>query len=168
MTPFQIALLVELALVLGLCWFKGGHTERLAAAWVLVIVVIDDAILPVVTVHGFRPLDGVMSLTTAGVFIWIAMTRDRWWPFFAAGSALLVVVLQLYVLLAGAIDLRAYISAHIGLMALLLLTMLAGVFERRVAGERAVFDTTFGWRRSPKDEQSAPESQGPSQADLNI
>jgi hypothetical protein len=160
MTPFQIALLVELALALALCWFKGGHTERLAAAWVLVIVVIDDGILPEISFHGFRPLDTLMSLTMAGVFLWIAMTRDRWWPFLAAGSTLLVLVVQLYVLLVGGIDLRAYISAHVGLMALLLLTMLIGVLERRVAGERAVFETTSGWRRSPRDEPDAPRSRG--------
>lgn len=149
MTPFQIALAVELVLVLALCWFKGGHPERLAAGWLLVIVVIDDGILPVVSFHGFHPLDSLMSLATAGLFIWIAMTRDRWWPFLAAGSTLLVLMVQLYDLLAGGIDRRAYISAHIGLMAFLLLTMLAGVLERRIAGERAVFESPQGWRSRP-------------------
>ena len=145
MTAFQITLLVQFAAVVTLCWFRGGHPERYGAGWVL-IVLIAEHILPDVTLAGFRPLAASSDLILAGVFIHQAMTGDRWWPFFAAGASLLVLMLHLSILAGSDIGWRAYVSAQVGLGALLFLTLLAGIAERRLSGERPAFETSRGWR----------------------
>lgn len=147
MTPFQVALLVLFVIAVAVCWVWGGEVERRAAAWVLIVHVIEGGLPPTAAFKGVLPVEVALDAVLTLIMVRLAMTGNRWWPFAAAGSLLLLVVLHLYVLLDSGIGARAYISAQIGLAALLFLTLLAGALERVLAGEPPV-SPSARWRRS--------------------
>lgn len=72
------------------------------------------------------------------VFGWLAFKRDRWWPLATTATMVLVVMVHLSMVLVPGLDHRADLSARLGLGILTTLTLLFGVFERWLAGERPV------------------------------
>jgi type VI protein secretion system component VasK len=102
-------------------------------------------------VGAFYAGDAVVDLLMTGVFVWLAFTRDRWWPLIM--SAIMALTLLVYVSSLVIPDLGPYavISARIGLGILCALTLLFGACERWLVGEQAVSDRE-AWarrRRSP-------------------
>lgn len=89
---------------------------------------------------------GVITL----IFIGLAMRSDRWWPFVAAGALTLCVMVYVLEWLHQGLSRYAAISAQIGLWIVVYLTLLAGVAERWLAGERAVGEASV-WRPRRRD-----------------
>lgn len=148
MTIYQEMLLVEFVAVIALCGAKGGPPERSAAAWVLLSAIVEGAVLPPLVVDGFMPLEAMVDAVVTVMFIRLSLTGYRWWPFAAAGSMLLAMMLHAYVFLVDGISVGTQVSAQIGLSALLYLTMAAGVLERSLAGEAAV-SARARWKMRP-------------------
>ncbi|MBA4803539.1 MAG: hypothetical protein H2038_02675 [Brevundimonas sp.] len=154
MTVYQEILLAEFFAVIALCGAKGGPPERSAAAWVLLSAIVEGAVLPPLAIDGFMPLEAAVDAVVTVMFIRLSLTGPRWWPFAAAGSMLLAMMLHAYVLLVGGISMSTQISAQIGLSALLYLTLAAGVLERSLAGEAAVSPhARWKVRHEPADNQ---------------
>ena len=93
-TPLQLA---EYALVLAACGYacwRGGLTERIAAADIF----IGWTITPILTLHDWSaPQYLILIVDTVyfAVMLWLALTSDRYWPLPAAAFALLPVLIQL-------------------------------------------------------------------------
>jgi hypothetical protein len=91
---------------------RGGRYERLAAgmmlaAWALTMVVYRS---------GFHQTEwGILAVDVAalGVFVWIALQSDRYWPIFAAGFHLLAIVTHLARTVDPSVGGYAYITAEI-------------------------------------------------------
>ena len=147
MTSFQVGLLILFVIAVAVCWVWGGDIERRAAAWVLIVHVIEGGLPPTAAFKGVLPVEVGLDAVLTLIMLRLAMTGNRWWPFAAAGSLLLLLVLHMSVLLDSGIGARAYISAQIGLAALLFLNLLAGTLERVLAGEPAS-SPAARWRRS--------------------
>ncbi|NJC40537.1 peptidoglycan/LPS O-acetylase OafA/YrhL [Brevundimonas alba] len=162
MTPFQTAALVATLLTLLIAWFRGGHPERFGAA--VVLVWLAAQLLAVAGVIPF-PLtrfevayvpvyDTLVESALLAAFVFMAMKGSRWWPF--AAAAVMVLGVLIYVALPFVPHLRGrpQISAHLGLVLALDLSLLAGVGERWLAGEPAASRLAI-WRSSAQ-ERSAP------------
>ncbi|MBU3973342.1 MAG: hypothetical protein KKE42_06030, partial [Alphaproteobacteria bacterium] len=74
----------------------------------------------------------------------MSLKGDRWWPFLAAASLFLTGLIHAAMILIPELDTRADLSARLGLTLLTVLALLAGVWERWLAGERPVSNL---WRR---------------------
>ena len=128
-------------------WMKGGHPERLAA-----VVILTSFSVSFIThewkVGDFYAGDAVVDVLLTAVFVWMAVTRDRWWPLVM--SAIMGLTLLVYVasLTVPGVGPYAAISARIGFGILTALTLIAGAGERWLAGERAVSRQAFGARRT--------------------
>ncbi len=143
-TPFQAAYYLLLGIAVAAAWVKGGHPERLGALAVIVVFVVS------MYTHQLRigPLyvgDAVVDVLLTAFFVWMALTRDRWWPLFI--SAVMVLTLLVYAapLLVPEISAYAVVSARVGLGILMALALLAGVGERWLMGEVPVFNRVI-WR----------------------
>lgn len=79
-----------------------------------------------------------------GLFVWLALRGGRWWPSVIAASLVLMMISHL---LEATTPMGRYValSARLGLWILIYLTLLAGVAERWLAGERPVSDSRR-WR----------------------
>lgn len=124
-------------------WLRGGHTERLAVA-----VLFWDHALTRLTVGmtSGHDLVGVSELAVALIFLWIALRHRRWWTLVAAAALALCVMVFVLEWTTSHLSINAAISGRIGLWYVVHLSLLAGVVERWLAGERAVSDTA-AWRR---------------------
>lgn len=124
--------------VFAAAWFKGGHPERFGAL-VLILAFFVSAVAPHAKVLGNLLIyDAVADLVLLGVFVWMALKGERWWPFVAAASMFLTAMVHLAMVLTPNLDTRADMSARMGLTLLLVLALLGGVVERWLAGERPV------------------------------
>lgn len=131
-------------MVFALAWLKGGHTERFGVM-VLVVAYIVSFAPPVMigqlhAVHAFE--DALLML----VFGWLALKRDRWWPLIMTATMVLTVLVHLSMVLVPELDRRADIAARLGLGVLTTLSLLIGVVERWLAGERPVSEGAI-WSR---------------------
>lgn len=79
------------------------------------------------------------------VFGGLALKGNRWWPFAITATMALVVLVHLSMALTTDLDHRADLSARLGLGILTSLSILLGVFERWLAGERPVSESAV-WR----------------------
>lgn len=134
-------ILAWLALAVG--WLRGGRTERRA----VVVLFCDHAVTA--AAEGMARGDLVVAISRfvmALIFGWMALASDRWWPFAAAGALALGVVLADLDWVDPDLSRYAVLSAQIGLWISVYVSLLAGVVERRLAGEPAVSDTA-AWRR---------------------
>lgn len=150
MTPAQTGLLFFTMATLLIAWTKGGHPERFGACAILVwmtALILAPAWLDHVMLGKIPLFDIALEAVLLAVFVRMAMTGARWWPFAASAVATLSVLVYLALVLAPEFDRRAEISAHVGLAAALNLALLAGVGERWLAGERPVSEGR--WRRPP-------------------
>lgn len=103
----------------------------------------------VCTTHVLRWVSGplweaapdVLLLT---IFSWLALRGRRWWPFLMTASLVLIVMVHG---LAALTPVGRYValSARLGLWILIYLTLLVGVAERWLAGERPISEGL--WRR---------------------
>lgn len=79
------------------------------------------------------------------IFGWLALKGSRWWAAVVSGA--LALILVVHALTAMEIIARyAVLSARMGLWLLIYSTLLAGIGERWLAGERPVSEGR-GWRR---------------------
>lgn len=128
-------------------WVKGGHPERLGALVIMAAFAVSFWTHEI-RIGDFYAGDAVVDLALAGVFVWMSVTRDRWWPLFM--SAILGLTLLVYVasLTVPGVGPYAAVSARVGLGILTALTLLAGAGERWLAGERPVSATAVWGHRS--------------------
>lgn len=117
-------------------WFRGGHVERFAAAVMLVVCVL-------ITLNFLRTVDGTHNYLPGRIadygrlllFGWLCLRSDRWWPFLMTAAFGLIAVVDVVGWLDPAISQWGVASAKLGLGYLADLSLLLGVWERRLAGE---------------------------------
>ena len=125
------------------CWLWGGRPERYAAGVVLWIHFVFGVITWVV---GDVYVDSMIEdfiLTLA--FGWLVFRSDRWWPFVVTATCVLSLLVHVLTMVTN-ISWGAAVSARVGLGLMFNVALIAGVFERRLAGEQAVSDR-LRWRR---------------------
>lgn len=127
----------------GLAWLRGGHTERLAAG-IMIFVVLLSSVTFRWHVGGVYLAAVVETGVLAPIFGWLAFRSARWWPLVATAGLLLVLLLRVVTLVDARLAQTDIGSAGVGLWYLIDLTLLAGVFERWLAGEAPVNRTR--WR----------------------
>lgn len=143
-TPFLAAYYLLSLVALVATWLKGGHPERLGALATLIVFAV-SFYTHQLRIDGFYVGDAVVDVGLTAFFVWMALTRDRWWPLVMSAIMALTLLVYVSALVAPGIGPYAVISARIGLGILTMLTLLAGVGERWLAGERPV-STTEIWR----------------------
>jgi hypothetical protein len=144
-SSFLIAYYVLSWVAIIALWLKGGRPERLTAGVIVLAFPVSYFLHPLrmgPVMVGDAALDIAMTL----FFAWLALTRERWWPLVMTGTMVLTLLVHASMLLFPHLDTYSDLSARIGLGILSSLILLAGVFERWLAGERPVSDLTT-WRR---------------------
>jgi len=136
-------LVISLAAV-GIGWLKGGHPERLGVviwlvAWMLALPLND------VRIGNLRWGVALVDLGTLVAFLWLALRYERWWPLGASACLVLALAVHLSALLPGTTALGEA-SAQLGPGMLGVLILMAGAFERWLAGERPAAASAV-WRR---------------------
>ncbi len=143
-TPFLAAYYVLSVLAVLAAWMKGGPPERLGALATLVVFAVSFWTHEL-RIGQFFAGDAVADVVFTGFVVWMAMTRDRWWPLIMSGIMALTLLVYLAALIVPGIGPYAVMSARVGLGILTMLTLLAGVLERWLAGEPPV-SATQRWR----------------------
>ncbi len=115
-------------------WVRGGHPERLGAG-VLLFVWLLSSFTYRWEVNGFYPAGMAQDCIRLLIFAWLAFRSDRWWPFLTAAALGLLALLYVARLLNPAFSHYAMASGHVGLGYLIDLSLLLGVWERRLSGE---------------------------------
>ena len=152
MTPFQLGALIFTLTTIGLAWTKGGHPERFGACAVLIWIVTSTttpAWLHSLRVADVSVLEMALEFALLVVLVRMALTGRRWGPFPAAAVTALGVMVYVAQIFIPELDRRAEISAHVGLSFALDGAILAGVFERWLAGERPASSSAV-WTRRPR------------------
>lgn len=144
-TPFLAAYYVLSLIAVVAAWTKGGHPERLGAVATIMVFAV-SFYTHELRVDGFYVGDAAVDLVLTAFFVWMALTRDRWWPLVMSGIMGLTLLVYVTALLVPDLSAYAVMSARIGLGILSMLTLLAGAGERWLSGEPAVSDLA-GWRR---------------------
>ncbi len=136
---------------LPLAWLQGGHPERLAVAGLLISFV---STIPGsdFQLGGLFLVDAISDLGLTLLFGWMAFRRDRWWLFAMTGVMVLTVMVHLSTVVVPGMDLRAAMSARVGLGLLTFSILFLGVAECWLAGEAPVSAQAF-WRRRLPDER---------------
>lgn len=126
-------------LVFALAWLKGGHTERFGATLLIIAWVVSSA--PPVMIGRLHADHAIEDALLMGLFGWMAMKGDRWWPLAMTVTLMLTVLVHVAMVLVPDLDHRADIAARLGLGVLTFLSLLLGVLERWLAGERPVSES---------------------------
>ncbi|RZJ03964.1 MAG: hypothetical protein EON89_09645 [Brevundimonas sp.] len=121
---------------------KGGHPERFGVG-VLLFDYLTSSLIYRSWTHLF-PLQVAQDVLMLVVFILLAVRGVRWWPAVTVGALALIVTVHLLTVMAP-IGRDAVLSARMGLWFLVYATLLAGVMERWLAGERPVSEARR-WR----------------------
>lgn len=132
-------------LVFTLAWIKGGHTERFGATVLIIAWIVSSA--PPVMIGRLHADHAVEDALLMVLFGWLALKSDRWWPLAMTTTLALTVLVHVAMVLVPDLDHRADIAARLGLGVLTFLSLLLGVFERWLAGERPVSESAR-WRRA--------------------
>lgn len=148
MTPFQAFYLYFSLVVFALAWLKGGHTERLGVA-VIVIAYLVSYVASPFQVDDLRAGEAAADIVLTLVFLWMALRRERWWPIAATAFMVLSLLVHVSMILVPELDPRADVSARYGLGMLTVIALLAGVGERWLSGEQPV-SGSLSWRRRAK------------------
>lgn len=124
-------------------WLRGGHTERFAVAVLFCDFLFTRSVVRTAVAH---ELVAAAEFVLTLIFIWMAFRSERWWTI--AASAALILCALVYVLDWTNPDLprNAAISAQIGLWMVVYVSLMAGVAERWLAGEKPVSGAAV-WRR---------------------
>lgn len=149
MTPVQVGVLYLTMTTLLVVWVRGGHPERLAATVCLIwttALILEPVSIQFVIIGKVPLFEAAIELALLAFFVWMALKGGRWWPFVASAVTALSVLVYFARAFVPELDRRAEISAHIGLAVALELTLLAGIGERWLAGERPVSEN-LPWRR---------------------
>lgn len=142
MSPFLLAAHIIANLSFAAGWFWGGRTERFAVG----VLICDYALSGIIDGHANAQLIWAASgLVITLIFLSLAFRSDRWWPFATAAALSLGVLVALLELVDPGLSRYAVASAQLGLWLVVYATLLAGVGERWLAGERPVSDTAI-WR----------------------
>ena len=127
--------LAWLSFVIG--WWRGGRTERFAVA----VLFCDYAFTRLTTgMAGAHQMVAVAELVVTLIFVWMAFTSDRWWTLVTSAALALCALVFVLEWANPGLSLSAAISAQSGLWFLVYLSLLAGVAERWLAGEKAAGD----------------------------
>lgn len=126
----------------GAAWLRGGHPERFAAGVMLAMLVISSMTFRW-TVGGFHLASMLEEIALVLIFGWLSVRSTRWWPLMTTAGLVLVLLVNGAPLIEPSLSSRDIASAQIGLWFLVDLTLLAGVFERWLAGERPVSEIRF-------------------------
>ncbi len=135
MEPLVLFYLVLTLVVLPLAWAKGGPPERQGAAILLVGWLLSYLVQDVTLGKTFIGEAAVDAVTTA-IFLWLAMTRRRWWLLAATAVMILLMIAHAATAFLPELTPRGDRVARMGLGVLLPLSLLAGIGERWLAGER--------------------------------
>ncbi len=145
MTPFLLAMIVLKWTTFGFGWLRGGHTERFA----VLVLFCDHALTRAVTrMSGGHEVGAVSETVVAAIFLWLALRSNRWWTLVASAALMLCVLVFVLEWTHPAVTRNTAVSARIGLWMIVSLSLLAGVWERWLAGEAAVSPLS-AWRRRP-------------------
>lgn len=119
-------------------WWRGGRTERFAVA-----VLFCDYVFTRLTagMAGAHQLVAVAEIVVTLIFVRLAFTSDRWWTLVTTAALALCALVFVLEWANPDLSLYAAISAQSGLWFLVYLSLLAGVAERWLAGEKAAGDT---------------------------
>ncbi len=143
MTAFFVVtnLIALVAFVAG--WTRGGHPERFAVG-VLLFDYLATSLIYRSWTHLFA-LQVAQDVCLLMIFCWLALKGARWWPVVTAGALALIVIVHFFTAVAP-MGRDPVLSARLGLWFLIYTTLLAGVGERWLAGERPASEGPQ-WRR---------------------
>lgn len=99
------------------------------------------------TINGYQPIDIMSESAVMLVFVWLAIRSRRWWSLVAASSLMLCIMVYLLEWVVPELSAYAADSAQLGLWIVIYLTLLAGVGERWLAGEKSVGGAAVWLRR---------------------
>lgn len=135
MTVWQVAGTWFGLMAYAVAWVRGGRPERIGAA-VLLLDSLVSAVLYRWHIGHIYP-NAIVKEAICLLFIgWLAFRSDRWWPSVTAAALCLVILTYSLRLADPTLTHFAAVSAHVGLNYLIDLTLLFGVLERWLAGER--------------------------------
>ncbi|WP_374515877.1 hypothetical protein [Brevundimonas sp.] len=136
--------IISTALAIG--WWRGGHTERFAVA----VLIWDGALTRAASgMPGGHELVAASEFIVAVIFTWLAFRSQRWWTLVAAAGLMLCVLVFILEWTTPGLSRYAAVSARLGLWCLVMLSLVAGVFERWLAGEAPVSEGARWRRRKP-------------------
>ena len=137
MTPWAVAahFLAWAAFVVAVA--AGGRTERLAALVLMVDYLATAVVYTLGVPWGYEIGAAIEGITTLAL-LWLALRRERWWLIVAAAGLFLSSMTRLIALLHPDIDRYEADSAQIGQWIVVYLALMAGAFERWLAGEAPV------------------------------
>ena len=147
--------LCPLSITVG--WLRGGHPERFGA-----MVLLLDYLATELAIHGHIREIHLVALTqdlvVMLIFGGLSLRAARWWPLVVTASLALCVLVRSIGLVNPDLSRFAMLSAVLGFWLLIYTAMLAGVVERRLAGEAAVSaGKTWRRRRPPGPHDASPE-----------
>ncbi|KQW81830.1 hypothetical protein [Brevundimonas sp. Root1279] len=148
MTPFSIFLLVLSLAVFLIAWLKGGHAER-KGVLICILAYLSSYAGRGLRIDDLQIGDAIADLIVTGAFAWLALRSNRWWPFAATASMILMLVVHASMVLVPELTVRGDMAARMGLSVVLVLSIFGGVVERWLAGERPVSETATWTRRRP-------------------
>lgn len=134
MTVWQLVGFVFGLPVYALAWVLGGRAERIGAAVLLIVCMLDTIIFRWQIAGLHLPMLAADTVRLI-IFGWLCLSSDRWWPLMATAAMGLMVLVQAARVLDPTITQYAVASAGVGLGYLIDLALLLGVLERRLAGE---------------------------------
>lgn len=121
-------------MVYAVAWIGGGRPERFGAGVMLLTAMISSQ-SNAWEVAGYLPGFIVLAVADLAIFGWLCLRSDRWWPFVATTGFALIVLGYGLRLLDPTFRQDAMVSAKIGLLYVIDLSLLFGVWERRLSGE---------------------------------
>ena len=124
---------------------KGGHPERLGVVFWLVGWMLAE-VFNDLRIGDLRWAVALLDLASLGVFLWLALRFERWWPLGVSACLVLIMVVHLSALLVPEMTPLGEASAQLGLGMLAVLIQASGAFERWLAGETPASATAV-WRR---------------------
>ena len=133
MPPFLLAAHICAFLAFAVGGWRGGHVERFGAG----VLICDYAVTGLAS---GTAAENEIAAASAGVimliFTGLAFRSDRWWPFVAAAALMLWVLIAVLEWMDSGLTRHAVRSAQLGLWIVVYLSLIAGVAERWLAGER--------------------------------
>ncbi len=145
MPAFQAFFLVSTLVVFAWAWLKGGHAERHGVLVLMIAFVASVLVQDIGQDVGdgrYRYAVIVVDVILTVVLLRMALTRDRWWLLVATAGQLLQVLAHASLFLNPDLSLRDNIAVRWVFGMLTLYSLLAGVLERKLAGEAAVSGRT--------------------------
>ncbi|CAN5125856.1 hypothetical protein BH09PSE1_BH09PSE1_28690 [soil metagenome] len=122
-------------MIFPFAWIRGGHPERAVAATLLLAYASGPFAQEL---QWGRVYVGVAAVDVIVwcVFVWLSLRYDRWWLLVASAAQTLNVMASVVLVLTPALTTRENVVAQWAFTVVSLYALLAGVLERRLAGER--------------------------------